>query len=254
MLGKISHGRITAEFQRDENWNWVVFAVLGMLVSIWLLGCATQSVEKMAPLKESSKDARIRELEEKLADKQEEIERLMGKLDGRQASTKPKATVKAKTVVKAETPKVPQSILPSEDTDSTLADSSQENMHYYYEALANLREQQYDKALQSLHRFLSLDPQHVYADRAQFLIAHTHFTNKEYGLAVVASNLLEARYPYSFKLPESLYERGLAYLEMKQEGQARNTLKNLIQNFPQSDSAQDAAKKLAQLMKPALDG
>lgn len=254
MLDQISHDRIAGS--RDENWNWILFALLGMFACIWLLGCASKKPVSVAQRPEASEE-RIRELETQLAEKAEAIERLQAQLEQKEAARSlrsKRASAERKVIRSApDTSRIPASLIPSDDDEATLADSSQENMHYYYEGLSLLREKNFEKALHSLHRFLSLDPQHVYADRAQYLISRTHFNNREYGLAVVASNLLEARYPYSFKIPESLYERGLAYLQMNQEGQARTTLKALIQNFPHSASATDAARKLAELMSPSVD-
>jgi TolA-binding protein len=136
---------------------------------------------------------------------------------------------------------------PSAASGTLVADSTHEVMHLYYRALDRIKARDYDGALGDLREFLAAEPDHVYADRAQFQIADVHFRNKEYGLAVVATNLLEARYPHSFMLPQALYERGVSYEEMGNGAQASTVLRELVKRFPADPAADQASKKLAAL-------
>lgn len=129
----------------------------------------------------------------------------------------------------------------------TVADSRHEGLHGYREALALLKERKFDEGVEDLRRFLKDYPDHVYADRAQFLIAEAHYSNKEYGLVVVAAKLLETKYPYSFRLPEVLYYRAMALLMMGQRPQATDALKDLVKRFPRETAAENASRKLAEL-------
>lgn len=141
-----------------------------------------------------------------------------------------------------------ETIVPSEaDAGATVADSAHETMQLYYRGLQLLEEKRYDEALKNLRAFLKLSPDHVYADRAEYLISQAHFMNKEYGLVVVETNLLESRYPYSVRLPEALYKRALAYEGMGQQEQARRTLRDFLSRFPKDPLAGEASRRLGEV-------
>lgn len=130
---------------------------------------------------------------------------------------------------------------------STVADSQHVGMHHYFEGLRRLEAGEYDKAVRSLRRFLSESPEHVYADRAQFLLVEANLRNKEYGLALLESRDFEARYPRSFRLPDVLWQRATAYGELGQRDAAVSHLKRLVEQFPGEEPALNAAKRLAKL-------
>ena len=141
-----------------------------------------------------------------------------------------------------------ETIVPSEaDAGATVADSTHETMQLYYRGLQLLDEKRYDDSLKNLRAFLKLSPEHVYADRAEYLIAQDHFMNKEYGLVVVETNLLESRYPYSVRLPEALYKRAMAYEGMGQQEQARQTLHDFLSRFPKDPLAVEASRRLGEV-------
>lgn len=128
-----------------------------------------------------------------------------------------------------------------------VADASDESMHWYYEGVQYQKEQKYDDSVRAFREFLKVAPEHVYADRAQFLIADSYFRNHEFNLAVINTNLLESKYPASFKLPEALLTRAVSYLKLGQSDDARLTLKEILSRFPSDPAADEAAKKLADL-------
>ncbi len=125
----------------------------------------------------------------------------------------------------------------------TIADSSHEPLQNYYRGVQLRNDKKYEDAIDSFRSFIHQNPKHVYADRAQFLIIDSHFRNKDFGMVVVSTNLLETQYPYSLKIPEALYRRGLAYLEMNQNAQAKLTFAQLIKDFPKTPIALIARKK-----------
>jgi len=129
----------------------------------------------------------------------------------------------------------------------TVADSSFESMNGYYEAIRLRDEGNFDEAVEKLNRFILENPDHVYSDRAQFLILDTHFKNREYGLALVDSFLLENRYSESRKLPEALHKRALAYLNLGDKEKGTQTLKMLVESFPNSAVLPTAKEALASL-------
>jgi TolA-binding protein len=141
----------------------------------------------------------------------------------------------------------PNLISPLMEDTETIADSSQDAMSVYYRGVQLLNSRKFEDAIDSFRQFLKENPHHVYADRAQFMIADSHFKNKDFGMVIVATNLLESQFPYSLKLPEALFERGLAFAEMNQRAQAKLTLGNLMKNFPKDPMAEIARKKWVEL-------
>lgn len=213
------------------------------LSSMVFVGCAGTEVAKERE-KRQSLERKISHLEEKLFQQKQEITALKGEVSFRQVS---KTAIKDDFTTKSElaSPIAPEPLIaPQEDT---VADSTHETMHFYYEGTQEMNERNFDKAVKSFTQFLSESPEHVYADRAQFLIMESYFKNKEYGLALVASNLLETRFPHSVKLPEALYQRALIYLSLDQKTKSVQTLKSLIQNFPHSPVYSLASDKLSSL-------
>jgi TolA-binding protein len=65
----------------------------------------------------------------------------------------------------------------------------------------------------------------------------------------VATNLLETKFPYSLKIPEALYQRGISFAEMNQMAQAKLTFSNLMKNFPKDPMADAARRKWVELEK-----
>lgn len=133
------------------------------------------------------------------------------------------------------------------EEDAVVADSRHEGMHWYYRGVEALKQGDYDQAVNFLRTFLKDNADHVYADRAEFLISRAHFLNREYGLVIVGTNLLEKRYPNSLKLPDAVYQKSLSYLGLGQREEAKRSLKDLIVRFPKDPVADMASRKLAEL-------
>lgn len=131
--------------------------------------------------------------------------------------------------------------------ESTLVDSAYESIHWYYEGLKMREVAEYDKAVKAFTRFLSENPDHVYADRAQFMIFDSHFKNQDYALALSDSILFENRFADSFKYPNVLLNRGLALLSLGKKKEALTTLDTLVALFPKSEIAKTAQEKLVAL-------
>lgn len=131
--------------------------------------------------------------------------------------------------------------------EETLVDSSHEVLHLYFLGIQERNKGNFEKATQLFGEFLSENPTHVYADRAQYLILDCHFHNQEFNQAIVASLVLENRFPESRKLPEALYKRGLSHLKLGQEGQAVETLQVVSETYPRSPISELARQELNQI-------
>lgn len=200
-------------------------------------------------------EERYFELNEKLAKQESQLTRLSAAIETLNAQGTPKP-IASRTAPPAKAP-VGEPVLSDDILDDdkdplaplggeTVADSKHETMHLYFTGLQNMEEGKFEIALNSFREFLKSNPEHVYADRAQFQIAEAHFANKEYGLAVVSTNLLEARYPFSFKVPESIYKRALSFAGMGQKDSASEALRNLLKKYPENPVAKLASRKLGE--------
>ncbi len=218
------------------------------LLSAFLTGCMSTPPAPVNPLKGVNEDVVI--LRQQLMEQRADIERLTAAVEAL-SSVKKEKPPKKLAVTKLVPPREEGSEYDEEaegaeaapvkkpvaEVENRVGDSKHENMHYYYRGWQQLSQGHYERAIENLREFLKANPDHVYADRAQFLIADSHFRNKEYGLAVIASNQLESRFPSSVRLPEALYKRGLAYRQMGQEADATRTFRDLIKRFPDDPHA-----------------
>jgi len=135
----------------------------------------------------------------------------------------------------------------AEASDQSVADSTHEVMHLYYRGLQLVREGRYEETVRPFSLFLSSAPDHVYADRAQYWLVEAHFRNRDHGLAVIAANQFDSRFPKSFRLAESMYTRALAYESMGETKLARGALREVIKRFPDDVMADAATRRLGQV-------
>lgn len=133
------------------------------------------------------------------------------------------------------------------DEGEVIADSTFESMHDYYQGLGFRREGKHDETVAAVKRFLKDNPNHIYADRAHYLMVESFFQNREYQQAVIAANKLLSRYPLSFRAPDALFYRSLSYRELGQFQEAREGLSELVRRFPKSERTGAARAELSAL-------
>ncbi len=134
-----------------------------------------------------------------------------------------------------------------DDKEVAVADSSQEDIHWYYEGMKHVKDEKYDDAIRSFRKFLEENPDHVYADRTEYWIAESYFRNKEYSLAVLSANGLESRHPYSLRLPDALMVKARSFRALGQINDAREALRQVMLRFPSVKIADSASRELAEL-------
>jgi len=128
-----------------------------------------------------------------------------------------------------------------------IADSSFENLHLYYAGLQAKKDRKFDQATHAFRQFLQSNSDHVYADRAQYLIVECLFLNREYQLSIVAANQLLSREDESLRAPDALFYRAMSYRELGQKSEARDGLKELVNRFPKSPRIKEARVYLTEL-------
>ena len=119
----------------------------------------------------------------------------------------------------------------------SVIDSKEELLHYYYMGYDHLSQKKFDSAIRHLEYFLEENPVHIYADRAQFLIATAYCQSKEFHLCILALNTLESRHPYSLKLPDALQLRVHALASLGHADESKRTLQKLTQRYPDHSEA-----------------
>jgi TolA-binding protein len=143
----------------------------------------------------------------------------------------------------------PKTVTPLGVEGESLVDSTHNSLHAYFEGLQYRAQGQQDKAIEAFTRFMHENPDHVYSDRAQYLIVDSYLISQEYHLAVVASYQFEKQFPESQKLPQALYQRGLAQHKLGQQEQSLYTFQSIVQHFSRSSVAEMAENKINEIKK-----
>jgi tol-pal system protein YbgF len=114
----------------------------------------------------------------------------------------------------------------------------------YEAALDTYKKNKHEEARKMMEAFIKEFPDHKLAGNAQFWIAETYYTNKDYTDAILAYEDLLQRYKDHGKIPAALLKQALSFLEMGDKKAARGILRELIENHPDSKQAKTAREKL----------
>lgn len=161
-----------------------------------------------------------------------------------------RSKIRSLTRIKLKPPEVSistQDETTEEQVSQVVADSEHSAMHWYRLGLASYFQKRPDDAIAHFQKFLSENPDHVYSDRAAFWIAESYFQAKEFGLGILMANQMQVKFPHSVRLPELIYHRALAHLELNQKDLAIPELRGLLETFPRAEIAVEASRKLAVL-------
>ncbi len=105
----------------------------------------------------------------------------------------------------------------------------------------------YDRAVVALRKFLEVAPEHVYADRAQYWLVQSHFSNQEYSQALIEANKMVAKYPHSFRLAQVMVLKANALIALGQRAEGRSMLREFLKRFPNHDLSDSVSHKLAEV-------
>jgi len=136
---------------------------------------------------------------------------------------------------------------PSEVSDFPLesGDLDKKNLtdaEIYALAKRSFDQADYEVARRTFQRILTGFPRSENADNAQFWIGETYYREKWYQKAIEG-------YPRGNKVPAALLKQGLAFSNIRDQGNARLIFKELTKKFPKSTEASIAKKKLQELGK-----
>lgn len=117
----------------------------------------------------------------------------------------------------------------------------------YYTAYSDYIKKNYQLAVEGFNQFLKLYPRNGLADNALYWIGECYYAQKMYQEAVTTfTNLLE-NYSDGDKIPDAILKKGYALIEMGNQTEGINVLKELISRFPLSEEASLAQQKIKEV-------
>ncbi len=117
-----------------------------------------------------------------------------------------------------------------------------------YDAAYQLyRDRRFSEARASFEAFLRDYPKTNLTDNAHFWIAETYYSEKDFESAILAYETLIKKYPDSPKTGGGLLKQGFAFVEIGDAKTGRIILNKLIERYPNTNEAEAAKKKIAEL-------
>ena len=89
------------------------------------------------------------------------------------------------------------------------------------------------------------------AASAQYWLGEAYYVSRDYDNAVVAFRAVGDRWPNSRKAPDALLKLGFTQYEQKKYSDARTTLTQVTQRYPNTDAARLAQDRIKRL--PSAD-
>jgi tol-pal system protein YbgF len=122
--------------------------------------------------------------------------------------------------------------------------SDQQN---YDAAFALLQGRNYEEAATAFETFLSQFPTSPRADNAVYWLAETHYVRGRYDDALPVFRRVIEQYPQSDKVPDALLKVGFSQIELGDRSAARQSLQEVMRQFPDTTAARLASQRLDRL-------
>jgi len=168
---------------------------------------------------------RLKEEDQKIADRVTAVEQYLGLSSG------PKKVLK---------PAIEPSLPMNEDkidSEKTL----------YDQAKRDFDKGDFESARKGFQNFIKLYPKAENADNAQFWIGETYYREAWFEKAILEYEEVKKRYAKGNKIPSALLKQGMSFQQLKEKANARLILEELIKKFPESSEADIAEKILKTL-------
>ena len=133
---------------------------------------------------------------------------------------------------------------PGQPSGPPPAAASADARRVYQAALTDLQRGKWDLATQGLRAYLAQAPRGDVADTAQYYLAESLYSAKDYRNAIAEFERLVRDFPQSPQVPSALLKTGYAYYEMKDGPNFRRALRTLIEKYPVSKEAKLAEERL----------
>lgn len=105
----------------------------------------------------------------------------------------------------------------------------------------------YQRAAIAFRDFLRQFPQTVHEANVHYWTGNAHFLSGAFADAIESYQLLIEKFPDHPRVPEAMLNVAESQVQLKNKTAAKKTLKQLISQFPGSDAADKAKKRLAAL-------
>ena len=131
-------------------------------------------------------------------------------------------------------------------TQAPPVDPVKEQQTYKY-AFNFLKTGRYDRATEAFRQFLIDYPTGQFSDNAQYWLSETYYVTRQFELAMGEFQRLLASFPDSQKQTHAMLKIGYIHQELGQLEEAKQTLEDLANRFPQSTAAGLARRRLQRL-------
>ena len=115
----------------------------------------------------------------------------------------------------------------------------------YDDALAAFKRGNTKTAKDKFNKFIASFPESSYKINAQFWIAECFYKTKDYAEAIIKYDAIIAGHPQHPKASSALLKQGFAFIQLGDATDGKLILEKVITNYPASDQAEIARRKLA---------
>lgn len=115
----------------------------------------------------------------------------------------------------------------------------------FYDGRARLQQGDHEAAVKSLTRYLAAKGKKSYAEEATFLRGEAYYAMKDYKRAIVDYSKFTDEYGKSLLTPKALFKIALSFEAMGANSDAKPFYQDLIEKYPKSPEAKEAAKRIA---------
>lgn len=140
------------------------------------------------------------------------------------------------------TPPPVSPLTPDEPTSEEQVDS--EASQFYHTSYTAYMNGDYDTAIAGFEKFLETYGETELADMAQYWIAESFFGLGEYETALNEYDRLIGEYPESDKVADAYLNKAVTYIQLDRQIEAISHLKYVVNRFPNTAAAQQAAERL----------
>jgi tol-pal system protein YbgF len=119
----------------------------------------------------------------------------------------------------------------------------------YRNAFDLLKQRRYDDAALAFEELLRLYPNGDLADNGRYWLGETKYVKRDFGGALAEFRLVLNDYPMSPKIPGAMLKIGYIQDERKDWSDARATLQQLVEKFPDSTEARLAKGRLERMAR-----
>lgn len=114
----------------------------------------------------------------------------------------------------------------------------------YDDAFDQLRNGEYDAAIEGFQQVIDQDPESEYSHNAWYWLGEANYVERNYDRSLRAFQTVVNRFSDSDRVPDSLYKIGLIQSEQGQTDNATGTFQRVIDQYPNDEAAQLARQRL----------